>query len=213
MWILFQGGEIFALHIDGTGLWQVSVPKPNTGMYLGGWSPDGTRILYTEAVDLNVNTSFPLITTLHPLGKQKVFKWERVKVPRIPLDTVRWGADGKSILFSAQKGRHWHIYRFRLDTHQLTQLTDSIGADRSPHEWNPRLSVQPQQLLPLFWGRLNLTDYGAEVMCQRSAYLQDVFSGITLFFTGMIPPLCAHKSISSQTASPAAAEQFPSIQA
>ena len=153
-WILFQGGEIFALHIDGTGLWQVSVPKPNTGMYLGGWSPDGTRILYTEAVDLNVNTSFPVITTLHPLGKQKVFKWERVKVPRIPLDTVRWGADGKSILFSAQKDRHWHIYRFRLDTHQLTQLTDSIGADRSPYEWNPRLSVQPQQLLPLFWGEI-----------------------------------------------------------
>ena len=37
--------------------------------------------------------------------------------------------------------------------------------------------------------------------------------GITSFFMGMIPLFCAHKSISSQTASPAAAAQSPSTQA
>ena len=43
-----QGRQIFAIRPDGRGLWRVSQPKPNTGMLLGGWSPDGKKVLYVE---------------------------------------------------------------------------------------------------------------------------------------------------------------------
>ena len=154
-WFLLQGGEVYAIRIDGTGLWEVSEPKPNTGMFLGDWSPDGTQILYTEAVDWNVNSSFPVIATLHPAGRQKVFKRVRVPVPRMPFHSAAFSADGKSILFSGQKDEAWNIYRFRLADNKLIQLTDNLDADVPGQELNPRLSVPPQQgMLPQYWGEI-----------------------------------------------------------
>ena len=160
-WILFTAGEIFAIRPDGTGLWQVSVPKPNTGMYLGDWSPDGNRILYTEALNLSVNTSFPVIATLAKNGRAEVISWKRIKVPRMALDQVTFSADGKSILFSGKKGfvlegegkEPWNIYRFGLIDKKLIQLTDqlyNVGAE----EWNPQLPVSSQGVSPMRWGEL-----------------------------------------------------------
>lgn len=45
-------------------MWQVSNPRNNTAMFLGGWLPDGKQVLYTEAVDLDLEQSFPAIATL-----------------------------------------------------------------------------------------------------------------------------------------------------
>ena len=40
-WILFMEDDVFAIRPDGTALWRVSEPKPDTGSYLGGWSAGG----------------------------------------------------------------------------------------------------------------------------------------------------------------------------
>ena len=166
-WIAFEGDGIYAIRPDGTGLWQVSAPKPAVGMLLSGWSSDGSQILYIEAVNLHVDTSFPVIATLSPHGRADVLSWKPVKVPRMPFHSAAFSADGKSILFTGKKdfvmgggrGDPWNIYRFGLIDKQLTQLTDNPGDDAAPHEWDPRLPVSPQGLAPTRWGEIKSSSY------------------------------------------------------
>ena len=152
-WILFEGGEIFAIRPDGTDLWQVSNPRIGARMIAGGWSPDGRQVLYTEAINYSPDNSFPVIATLtrkrHLL---EVIDWKHIKVPRMPFHSAAFSADGKSILFS---GRH-NIYRFELMGHQLIQLTDNPGGlNTAAQEWNSPLSVpRKQNVLALYWGRV-----------------------------------------------------------
>ena len=156
-WIIFMEAEIFAIRPDGTDMWQVSNPRDNTAMFLGGWSPDGKQVLYTEAVNLDLEQSFPVIATLDEKRPRTVLRWKHVPVPRMAYVTDSFGADGKSILFSGADDidGDWHIYRFELNTNKLIQLTNSPGEDTAPEEWNPRLSVPPQQgLLPQGWGKI-----------------------------------------------------------
>ena len=152
--------EIYAANADGTSRFQVSHPRLGADMFLGGWSPNGKRIVYMEAVDTSVAKSVPVIATLNLAGRRKVVgqrkvrQWDRVPVPRMPMHSVSFSADGKSILFTGKKANQSNIYRFRLADNKLIQLTDNPGSDIAPQEWNPRLSVRPQRLLPLFWGEV-----------------------------------------------------------
>ena len=157
--VLNLGLQIYAIRPDGREQWRVSEPKPPTQMLVGGWSPDGKQVVYTENVD--VKTSFQVIATLHPGWRKKVVKRERLPVPQMDFHSPAFSADGKSILLAGRKdGDGWrdlrrHIYRFRLDTHKLIQLTDNMWADLAPQEWNPRLSVPVQQgRLLLYWGAI-----------------------------------------------------------
>ena len=154
-WILFMEGEIFAIRPDGTDLWQVSAPKPDTAMNLGGWSPDGKQILYREAIESRSDKSTPVIATLN-LVRREVIRWKRVPVPKGTFSTSDFSADGKSILFSSDQNGddNDEIYRFVLADRQLIQLTHSPGRDAGPHEWSPRLSVSPQELAPTLWGEI-----------------------------------------------------------
>ena len=175
-WILFGGselhpihpdgtetGDIFAIRPDGTDLWQVTETIPNTWRGLGGWSPDGKQILYKEKVykevvnDIAIEPT-PVIATLHPSKPQRVFKHVPVKMPPMGFfDDLCFSADGKSILFSSNQDGNPNIYRFGLVDKQLIQLTDSPGRDTGPREWNPRLSVSPQELTPTLWGEIKTT--------------------------------------------------------
>ena len=75
-------------------------------------------------------------------------------MPKMPFASVSFGGDGKSILFRGKRADVWNIYRFRLDTHELIQLTDNLWDDKKPHEWNPHLPVSPQELDPKRWGEI-----------------------------------------------------------
>ena len=152
-WILFEAGEIYAIRPDGTDLWQISQPRIDAGMIAGGWSFDGSQVLYTEAINYSPDDSFPVIATLIPKRDlQEVIHWKHIKVPRMLFHSATFAADGKSILFS---GRH-NIYRFELIGHRLIQLTDNLGGlNTAAQEWDPRLSVPKQQgLLPQRWGEI-----------------------------------------------------------
>ena len=89
------------------------------------------------------------------LKVEEVIHFDRVPLPKMPVSGPAWGADGKSILFTTKPADGpWNIYRFRLTDRKLIQLTHHVRRDSGPHEWNPRLSVQPQRLLPMFWGEI-----------------------------------------------------------
>ena len=161
--ILFEavtdsGREVYMIDADGRNLWKVSAPNILAGMFPRGWSPDGKRVLYTEAIGHSVNDATLIIATLHPT-RQKVKHFDRVPLPKMPISGGAWGADGKSVLFSGRpadgpQNLDWNIYRFRLTDRKLIQLTHHVRKDKSPQEWNPRLSVPPQRLLPVFWGEI-----------------------------------------------------------
>ena len=161
-WILFEGSivegnlkrgrQIYAIRPDGTGRWRVSEPIPGASMFLGGWSPDGKQIVYAALIGARITEATVILATLDPIGRSKVKKREIVPIPKMPVSTVSFGVDGKSIFFAGKQHLHLNLYRFRLDTHQLIQLTDNVWDNKKAHEWNPRLSVRPQRLLPLFWG-------------------------------------------------------------
>ena len=140
---------------DGRNRWKVSFPNIEAGMFVRGWSPDGKRILYTEAIGSTINDATLIIATLNPI-RQEVIHFERVPLPKMPIYGAAWGADGKSILITTKPADGpWNIYRFRLTDRKLIQLTHHVQRDQIGQEWNSRLSVQPQQrLLPLFWGEI-----------------------------------------------------------
>ena len=151
-----MGRQIYVVNVkpDGTNPWQVSQPIPDTAMFLSGWSPDGEQILHKASLHSLVKNSTPIIVTLHPT-RRKTFTHERVQLPKMDLARIGWGADEKSILITArQEGKEWDIYRFRLSDGQLTRLTDHPASDSSPNEWNPRLPVSPQGLIPKCWGAI-----------------------------------------------------------
>ena len=173
-WILFEGiidegRQIFAIRPDGTDLWIVSEPRPETGMFLGGWSPDGKQILYKGTIGGKVQNSFVVIAILDPIGWSKVKKREEVPVPKMQgVTTVSFGADGKSILFAGRLFGSWNIYRFRLDTRELIQLTDEFRGDLGPQERNPRLPVSPQGLVPTRWGEIKSNSHSRRGNGRRS---------------------------------------------
>ena len=152
--IIDQRRQIYVINADGANRQLVSQPIPDTGMFLGGWSPDGTQILYKASINDSVKNSTVIIATLKPK------KYEMVPIPKMDSTSADWGADGKSILIALRRdGGDWDIYRFRLRDRQLIQLTDHPAKDSSPHEWNPSLSVSPQGLAPKRWGEIKSNSY------------------------------------------------------
>ena len=156
---LGHGRQIYVMNADGTNRWQVSEPIPHADMFMMGWSPDGKQILYTAAVDALVMKSSLIIATLHP-RRHEAIKHERVPLPKkMHLNTAAWGDDEKSVLATLrtaprEEGGAWNIYRFHLPDGPLIQLTNNPTTDIAPHEWNPRLSVSPQELAPKPWGEI-----------------------------------------------------------
>ena len=161
-----QGRQIYAIRPDGRGLWRVSEPKPNTGMLLGGWSPDGKKVVYVETVGFESDKSVAVIATLDPAGRQQVAKREPLPLPQWDMTSETWSTDGKSILFAGRNravkdDNNWEIYRFRFQDGQLARLTNHPEDDLGPHEWDPRLPVSPQGVAPTRWGEIksNLHHY------------------------------------------------------
>ena len=152
-------GGIYVANANGTNRWLVSKPVNRSFFRMGGWSPDGEKILYTvitkPLADGVAHQYSMFIATLHR-SKHEVIDFEPVTLPPGALLIAQgtgWGADGKSILIGGAIGV-FNIYRFRLDDRQLIQLTDNPAKDFAAREWNPRLSVSPQGLVPTRWGEI-----------------------------------------------------------
>ncbi len=157
-------GGIYVANANGTNRWLVSKPVNRSFFRMGGWSLDGEKILYTvitkPLADGVAHQYSMFIATLHR-SKHEVIDFEPVTLPPGALLVAQgtgWGADGKSILIGGAIGV-FNIYRFRLDDRQLIQLTDNPAKDFAAHEWNPRLSISPQGLVPTRWGEIKSNSY------------------------------------------------------
>lgn len=157
-WIAFDWWAnppgIYAIEPDTTLLCRISKPGPNVPMFVVGWSSDGSKVMYAAPIAKTHNDLVLVIATLSPDGHGEVVKWEEVPLPQRLDSTPAWETDGRSILFTHEAFGNEDIYRYRLDNQKLIQLTDHPAKDSSPHEWNPRLLVLPQGLVPKRWGEI-----------------------------------------------------------
>ena len=83
-----DGGEIYIVNANGTNRWLVSKPAPRSTMRLGGWSPDGEKILYTvitaPLADGVAHQYSMVIATLHR-SKREAIDFEPVTLPPGPI--------------------------------------------------------------------------------------------------------------------------------
>ena len=154
-WILFQGqGDLYAIRPDGSDKRIVSQHHPGEPKWLGGWSPEGKRIVYLEWGEGGRRDRI-LVATLD-MDLLNVVTEESVPVPpMLAIQSVSFGADGRSILFVGSNDGRASSFRVRLDTNELIQLTVAPFYDYSLKEWARRLSVAPkQEMFPQTWGRI-----------------------------------------------------------
>ena len=166
--IAFEAGsnkvrQIYIVNADGSDRWQVTDVGGRDTAILHGWSPDGQQILYTETIDGRFDDVFLMVATLAPNEPgwiQQVFGELAISL-LIPVIGSAFSPDGKSILYVGKKDDHWNIYRLPHPKGNKQQLTDDIHDNFAPHEslheWNPRLSVSPQELTPKRWVEIKAT--------------------------------------------------------
>ena len=159
--IIEGNGGIYVIDADGTNLWRLPKPEPTVSMPLADWSPEGRKILYTEEAFNQVDNHIMLeesslgIAILNP-PRRELVEFTQIQLPQF-ISTVNaggWSPDGRSIIFSGWVNNNWEIFRVRLSNGEVIRLTDSPGTDYAAHEWNPRLPVESQGMLPQSWGRI-----------------------------------------------------------
>ena len=171
-WILFQGqGDLHAIRPNGSDKRIVAKHRFGEPKWLGGWSPDGKRIVYLQwgegaagdrifvaTLDMDLlnvvaekEVVIPPKVTINAVG----FGKEAFIPPQMTINAVSFGAAGQSILFVGDAGGRNGSFRLRLDTNELIQLTGAPFDDYSLQEWGRRLSVFPiRETLPQTLGRV-----------------------------------------------------------
>ena len=159
-----DGENIWIMKADGTRKEQFSPRKPHN-FFLGGpsWSPSGTYIMYPET-ERKGNGDWSIVA--ERLIVQNVFTGHREEHHfgnDALISTQCWMGDDRTVLLSmkanldAPTSNH-EIYRYRLDSRQLTNLTKHPEGDYHPH-WSPGfLSVFPLDKLAIQWGHIKQVD-------------------------------------------------------
>ena len=80
-WIAFDWWAnppgIYAIEPDTTLLCRISKPGPDVPMFVPGWSPGGSKVMYVAPLADAHNDLVLVIATLSPDGHGEVVKWER----------------------------------------------------------------------------------------------------------------------------------------
>ena len=164
--------EVYVMNADGTNRRNLT-QHPANDRY-PDWSPNGRQIAFRSARGDSAINLYVMDADGSNVKQLTQMRIEHLELASKP----KWSPDGEWILFegsivegNVKRGRQ--IYAMRPDgtgrwrvsepvpgasfgsTHQLIQLTDNVWDNKKAHEWNPRLSVEPQQgVLLQHWGGL-----------------------------------------------------------
>lgn len=93
------------------------------------WSPDGTQILFSRSASDSVFKQG--LYTISPGGTDL-----RVVMEGLDARSGSWSPDGRTIVFYAQGGLGYDVYRVEADGTGLVRMTDEQGSDQHP-DWSP----------------------------------------------------------------------------
>ena len=159
-----DGENIWIMKADGTRKERFSPRKPHN-FFLGGpsWSPSGTYIMYRET-ERKGNGDWSIVAAR--LIVQNVFTGHREEHDfgnKALIATQCWMGDDRTVLLSMKADldaptSNYEIYRYRLDSRSLTNLTKHPKGDYHPH-WSPGfLGVFPLDKLAIQWGHIKQMD-------------------------------------------------------
>jgi TolB protein len=128
------------IHKGKLGLWTIAVdgssphqlfPKETNPTFDGGWSPDGSRVLFVY--DTLQGTDGKLqIDTAAPDGSDR-----KNLLPHAAFDeSPRWSPDGKSIAFTSTRNKNQDIWTMDAQGKNLKRLTSDTGPENAP-SWSP----------------------------------------------------------------------------
>ena len=134
--------------------------------YTPRFSPDGKYILYSE-VEYRVEPGAIWRTANRLIVVNNRGKGRKVlKIPKNwRVDGASWAAQGTELVIAAMPNGlgapplvppNLDIYRYRLSTGQLTQLTNHPDRDSAPHWTRHALSVSPQGKVKTQWGAVKI---------------------------------------------------------
>jgi Tol biopolymer transport system component len=135
----FVSFGLWVMNTDGSGLYQVTQMKPNSGESdeSAGWSPDGKRLVFQR----NTSQGFAIFTiATDGSDLRQVTPWD------LSANQPDWSRDGGLIAFQSptegDQGVVQNIYAIHPDGTGLTQLTNYTSADGSTQvtfgpSWSP----------------------------------------------------------------------------
>ena len=163
--------NIFLMTADGTRQQPLLPPKP--GLVIRAYprfSPDGSRILYADETykervehDANGKTIFlDVMSSDLKIQHRHSNTNQHIKLPKNWRPGIAcYMQNGNEILFAAdtiglitKEHGNYDLYRYRLSTGHIQQITDHPASDESPDWVEGRLSVSGREKLATQWGRI-----------------------------------------------------------
>jgi Tol biopolymer transport system component len=117
--------QITMTNLDGTGI--TSLIENRTLVALGGFSPDGAKIVYTATSD-----GVPEIYTANSNGTNVQQLTSNSFIDNSP----EWSPNGLRIIYTSTKDGNSEIYLMNTDGTNQLRLTNNIYSDTSPR-WSP----------------------------------------------------------------------------
>ena len=159
-----DGENIWIMRADGTAKERFSPHKPpNFFLAAPSWSPSGTYIMYPET-ERKGNGDWSIVAAR--LIVQNVFTGHREEHHfgnDALIATQCWMGNDRTVLLSMKADldaptSNYEIYRYRLDSRSLTNLTKHPKGDYHPH-WHPGpRGVFPLDKLAIQWGHIKQVD-------------------------------------------------------
>jgi Tol biopolymer transport system component len=110
------------MNADGTGAVNLTQTPDHTELY-PAWSPDGTRIVFSQVRDLNED-----LYVMNSDGSAVIRLTEDATPEKSPV----WSPDGSRILFVSEREGNFDLYVMGADGSNQIRLTDDPGVDASP---------------------------------------------------------------------------------
>ena len=158
-----KGRDIYIMNADGKN------PKPLANRdeplirenrvilrHFPSWSPDGTRLLYTE---VGHGPGFRIVSSKLVVRRSDGSNLQTLPIPkRWRINSACWAENGTEILFTAKEdglvkpGGNYEIYRYNRFSGEITNLTNHPRDDYSPDWLSDNLSVSLGGKLSTLWG-------------------------------------------------------------